>query len=415
MKSATRSLLARHLASDLAAGLAFLLTFAALAGSAAQAQTPPGKVTVFIGTYTRGWACPPQNKNTAACKSQGIYRATLDTRTGALSTPALAIKSDNPSWLAVHPGGKYLYAVNEVGDFGGEREGGVSAYTIDKAGKLKLINQVSSHGADPCHVSLTASGAHVLVANYSGGNVSSYRVGPDGGLLEGNTVPNAGTHGPHVNQDMAHAHFITEGPTPGVVYVADLGLDKVMVYDLDAASGHLKPHAAAPFATLPPGSGPRHLGVHPSKKFLFTNNELATAASVFARDPASGDLKAQPLQTLSTIPQPYDKPSNNAGLQISADGRFVYISNRGHDSIQVFSVDEASGKLTSVENVPSGGREPRDFKIDPSGKLLLVGHQNSDDIVTFRIDPATGKLKPAPRKVKLSKPVNFAFWTPPAP
>jgi 6-phosphogluconolactonase len=383
-------------------------------GGAARAEAAAPNVTVFIGTYTRGWPCPPQNKATGACTSKGIYRATLDGKTGALSKLSLAAKSDNPSYLAVHPGGKYLYAVNEISDFGGEREGGVSAFAIEPSGKLTPINQVSSHGADPCHVSLTASGAHVLIANYSGGNIASYKVGPKGELLEASTVADEGTHGPHVNQDAAHAHFIAEGPTPGLVYVADLGLDKVLLYALDAGTGVLKPNAAAPFAATPPGSGPRHLVVHPNKKFLFTNNELSTAASVFARDPATGALKQPPVQTVSTIPLPYGKPSNNAGLEISADGKFLYVSNRGHDSIGVFSVDEASGKLTPVENVPSGGREPRDFKIDPSGTLLLVGHQNSDDVVVFKVDPATGKLTKTPRKLKVSKPVNFAFWSPPA-
>jgi 6-phosphogluconolactonase len=369
--------------------------------------------TVFIGTYTRGWACPPGNKNTAVCTSKGIYRATFDPKTGALGKPVLAAPSDNPSYLAVHPGGKYLYAVNEVGDYGGEREGGVSAFAIEPSGKLRPINQVSSHGADPCHLSLTASGSHLLVANYSGGNVASYLVGAGGELKEGSTVPNEGTHGPHLNQDAAHAHFIVEGPTAGLIYVADLGLDKVLLYRLDAATGKLAPHAASPFAALPPGSGPRHLAIHPNQKFLYTNAELSTSVAVFARDPASGVLKAPALQTISSIKQPYTKPSNNAGLQISADGRFLYVSNRGPDSITTFAVDETSGTLTTVETVSSGGREPRDFKLDPTGKFLLVGHQNSDDIVVFRIDAKTGKIKPAGRKVRLSKPVNFAFWKAP--
>jgi 6-phosphogluconolactonase len=381
----------------------------------ARAQAPDTPVTVFLGTYTRGWACPPQNKNSAApCTSKGIYRASFDPRTGALGKPVLAAESDNPSYLAVHPGGKYLYAVNEVSDFGGEREGGVSAFAIEPSGKLRPINKVSSHGADPCHISLTASGQHVLVANYSGGNVSSYKVGPNGELQEGSTVPDEGTHGPHLNQDAAHAHFIVEGPTPGVVYVADLGLDKVLIYRLDAATGQLRAHPGAPAAVVPPGSGPRHLAIHPGGKFLYVNNELSTAASVFARDPQTGALQQPALQTLSTIKLPYAKHSDNAEIQISADGRFAYVSNRGHNSIALLAVDQTSGQLTLVETVKSGGHEPRDFKIDPTGKFMLVGHQNTDDIVTFRINPKDGKLKPAGRKQKVSKIVNFAFWKPAA-
>jgi 6-phosphogluconolactonase len=391
---------------------ALALTFTA---AGARAQAADGPVTVFIGTYTRGWACPPQNKNSAAaCTSKGIYRATFDPRTGSLSKPVLAAESDNPSYLAIHPGGQYLYAVNEVSDFGGEREGGVSAFAIEAGGKLRPINKVSSHGADPCHISLTATGQHVLVANYSGGNVSSYKVGPGGELQEGSTLPNQGTHGPHLNQDAAHAHFIAEGPTPGIVYVADLGLDKVLIYRLDAASGQLRVNNDTPAAVVPPGSGPRHLAIHPSGKFLYTNNELSTAASVFVRDTQTGALQQPALQTLSTIKLPYAKRSDNAAIQITADGRFVYVSNRGHDSIALMAVDEKTGQLQLVETVRSGGREPRDFKVDPTGKFLLVGHQNTDDIVTFRINPKDGKLKPAGRKHKVSKVVNFAFWKGPA-
>jgi 6-phosphogluconolactonase len=380
----------------------------------AHAQPTAPAVQVFIGTYTRGWACPPQNKDSAACTSKGIYRATFDPRTGKLGPAELAAESDNPSYVIVHPNGKLLYAVNEVGDYQGsqknEKAGAVSAFAIEPSGKLRLLNQLSSHGADPCHLSLTASGKQLLVANYSGGNVSSYLVGADGSLKAGNTVADAGAHGPHANQDAAHAHFIVEGPAPGLVYVADLGLDKVLVYQLDAASGHLEPYAAAPFATIPAGGGPRHLAIHPSGKFLYTNNELATSASVFTRDPATGALGATPLQTLSTIPAGFSKHSDNAAIQISADGRFLYVSNRGHNSINVFSVDAASGKLKSIQNVPSGGREPRDFKLDPSGKLLVVGHQNSDDIYVFKIDPRTGKLTRSGGKLTVSKPVSFAFW-----
>jgi 6-phosphogluconolactonase len=384
------------------------------AGSAVAAGDE--SVTVYFGTYTRGWACPtPADKEAAACSSKGIYRAQFNLRTGAVSKPALAAVSENPSYLAVHPGGKFLYAVNEVGDWKGgkpgEKTGAVSAYAIESSGKLRLINQLSSHGADPCHVSVTASGGQVLVANYSGGTVSSYTVGPSGALAEGSSLLDAGAHGPHENQDGPHAHFILEGPIPGLVYVADLGLDKVLLYDLDAGTGALKPHAAQPFvAVLPPGSGPRHLAIAPSKKFLYTNNELGTSASVFARDPATGALAQPALQTISTIPAPDAATKHdNAEIQLSHDGRFAYVSNRGHDSLTTFAVDQSSGKLTTVENVPSGGKVPRDFKLDPGGKFLLVSHQKSDDVIVFRIDPTTGKLTKTSTAVKVSKVVNAVF------
>jgi 6-phosphogluconolactonase len=375
----------------------------------------PGRgLTVFFGTYTRGWACPPEAKQGEPCTSKGIYRARFDVRTGELGAPVLAAESDNPSYLAISPNGKFLYAVNEVGDFNGQETGAVSAFAIEGDGSLRFINKLSSHGADPCHVSLDRAGSTVLVANYSGGSVASYRVGPGGELIDASNLKNPGPRGPHKNQDAAHAHFILEGPKANLIYVADLGLDKVLLFDLDPATSKLAPHAAQPaVAITPPGSGPRHLAFHPGKKFLYANNELATAAAVIAHDPASGGLGADMVQTLSTIPLPYGERSNNAEIQISGDGRFAYVSNRGHDSIAVFAVDQASGKLTVLEHVPSGGKEPRDFKIDPTGNHLLAAHQVSDEVVVFRIDPGSGKLTRTANGAKVSKVVNVAFWNGP--
>jgi 6-phosphogluconolactonase len=399
--------------------LTLTLTLTTLAPAAVQAAPAgaDGPITVFIGTYTRGWACPPPAAKGAACTSKGIYAASFDPKTGRLGQPALAAEADNPSYLAVHPNGRVLYAVNEVGDWKGQKTGAVSAYSIEPGGKLRLINQLSSHGEDPCHLSVTASGSHLLVANYSGGTVASYRVGAAGELADGSSLLDAGPHGPHANQDAAHAHFIVEGPTPGLLYVADLGLDKVLLYDL-AAGGQLTPHAAQPFAATPPGSGPRHLAIHPGGRFLYTNNELASTASVFARDPRTGALAQPPLQTISTVPATHKGRNDNAEIQLARDGRFAYVSNRGHDSLTTFAVDAGTGKLTTVDTMPSGGKEPRDFKLDPTGAFLVVGHQVSDDVFVFRVDPKTGKLgKPGKRSppVKLSKPVNFVFWTAPKP
>ncbi|MEA2696165.1 MAG: 6-phosphogluconolactonase [Myxococcales bacterium] len=375
----------------------------------AQIQFDDHATTVYIGTYTRGFACPPPPESGGECVSKGIYRATFNSATGSLSEPELAAHSDNPSYLSVHPDGWNLYSVNEVGDFQGQNTGAVTAYAIGHNGRLHFINQLPSHGADPAHISVTASGRHVLVANYTGGNVSSYRIGDNGQLIDGNTVADIGVPGPHPNQDAAHAHFIVEGSIPGLIYVADLGLDRVFLYDLDRHSGHLSPHAAEPFVTLPPATGPRHIAFHPNQKFLYTNNELSTSASVFARNPHTGELTQPELQKISTIPLPFAGRNDNGEIQISRDGRFVYVSNRGHDSITTFSVNPHTGLLTMIDNVPSGGHEPRDFKIDPSGKFLLVAHHISDDIAIFRINQATGKVRQIGATIKLSKPVNFAF------
>ena len=398
--------------------LALCTAITLLGAAACSSDDDPGtdaerarSFTVFLGTYTRGWACPPEAKEGAPCTSKGIYRAQFDSRTGTLSAPELAAEADNPSYLAISPDGKYLYAVNEVGDYNGEKTGAVSAYAIEAGGSLRFINKLSSHGADPCHISLDRTGKTVLVANYSGGSVASYRVGAGGELSDASNLQNPGEHGPHMNQDAAHAHFSLEGPRAGLVYVADLGLDKVLLFDLDLQTSKLTPHAAQPFAVIaPPGSGPRHLAVHPNNRFLYTNNELTTAASVLSRDPASGALGAQALQTVSTIPLPYGSRSDNGEIQLSRNGRFAYVSNRGHDSISSFSIDQATGLLTMLDNVPSGGKEPRDFKIEPSGRYLLAANQISDDIAVFKIDAASGKLTSTSTSAKLSKVVNFAFW-----
>jgi 6-phosphogluconolactonase len=382
------------------------------AGDIQQAQRSADRdqtTTVYIGTYTRGFACPPPPEAGGECVSKGIYRATFDSRTGSLSEPVVAAEADNPSYLAIRPDGDFLYSVNEVGDFQGQNTGAVTAYRIRRNGNLRFINQLPSHGADPAHISVTASGRQVLVANYTGGNVSSYRIGRGGELRDGNTLPDVGVPGPHPNQDAAHAHFIAESSIHGLVYVADLGLDRVFLYDLDRHGGQLSAHADEPFVTLAPGSGPRHIALHPNEKFLYTNNELSTSASVFARDPRTGALVEPALQTISTIPLPFASRHDNGEIQISRDGRFIYVSNRGHDSITTFAVNRRTGLLTAIDNVPSGGKEPRDFKIDPSGKFLLVGHQISDDIVVFRINHRTGKVEQTGTLVKLSKPVNFAF------
>jgi len=248
------------------------------------------------------------------------------------------------------------------------------------------------------------------VANYSGGNVSSYRIGATGELVDGNTMNDMGAHGPHMNQDAAHAHFILEGTPAGLVYVADLGLDRIFLYDLDSKTSMLAPHAAQPSVTVTPaGSGPRHIALHPNNKFLYTNNELGTSASVFSRNPTTGAVTEPAVQTIPTIPLPYPSRNDNGEVQIARNGRFAYVSNRGHDSITAFSIDQNSGMLSNIENVPTGGKEPRDFKIDPSGGFLLVGHQISDEVIVFRIDQGTGKVARAGSPVKVSKPVNFAF------
>jgi 6-phosphogluconolactonase len=328
----------------------------------------------------------------------------FDAKTGSLSTPELVARSVNPSYIAVHPRGAFLYAVNEVGEYRGAATGSLTAYRVEGTGALTEIGRVSSLGADPCFVSVDHAGRHAFVANYGGGSITSYRIGDDGQLDVAGSIQHAGA-GPHPNQQGPHAHFIAESSRPGRVYVADLGIDQVRVYNVER-DGKLALNAP-PFGELPKGSGPRHLAFHPSEKWLFVNNELSSTVTVFAHDARTGALHA--LQTVGTVPADYAGPNNTAEIQVSADGNFVYVANRGHNSIAVFRVDGATGRLRLLEVTRSGGDWPRDFKFDPTGGFLLVEHQKSDNIVVFRVNRRTGALTPTGHEVRVSKPVSIAF------
>jgi 6-phosphogluconolactonase len=397
---------AGHVAStSLATLVGVLLALAANSPPALAQMAPPVRdartYALYIGTYTQGWACAEQRD----CTSAGIYRAEFDAATGALSAPVLVAKAVNPSYIAVHPSGRFAYAVNEVGDYLGQATGAISAYRIEAGGQLTEIGMLSSFGADPCYVSVDAAGRNLFLANYGGGSIASYRIATDGTLSVASTIPLTGS-GPHANQKGPHAHFIAESPAKGRVYVADLGSDQVRVYRVNVATGTLTLDAAPP-GQLPPGSGPRHIAFHPSNRYAYVNNELASTVTVFTHDAATGALS--PVQTLRTVPDGFTGENNTAEIQASADGRFVYVANRGHNSIAVFQVDATSGTLTLLDVSPSLGDWPRDFKLDPTGGFLLVEHQKSDNIVVFRIDRATGRLTPTGHELRVSKPVSIAF------
>lgn len=377
---------------------------------ACRTSTPPATRVVagdsthfplYIGTYTQGWACNERKD----CTSGGIYRSTFDATTGALSPAELVAKTVNPSYVAIHPSGAFAYAVNEVGDYGGEASGSLTAFRIDANGGLSEISRVSSLGADPCYVSVDRTGRFAFVANYGGGSIASYRIAENGTLATASTIKHSGS-GPHANQKGPHAHFIAEGAERGRVYVADLGIDQVRVYNVDSASGKLTLNGS-PVGQLAKGSGPRHIAFHPSNKYVFVNNELSSTVTVFAHDAGSATLKE--LQTVSTTPSGFTGANNTAEILVSADGKFVYVANRGHNSIAVFQVNDATGQLGLLEAKPSGGDWPRDFKFDPTGGYLLVEHQKSDNIVVLRVDRATGKLTPTGNELRVSKPVSIAF------
>lgn len=340
---------------------------------------------VYVGAYT---SFPPDARGRAA--GLGVYRLARDT--GALTHLQTAPEVANPSFIALHPRLSVLYTVNEASTRDGQPAGTVSAFARDpSSGALTFLNQQSTHGADPCYVSVDATGRAVLVANYSSGSVVVLPVGADGRIEPASTVRQHAGASVHPRQAGPHAHSILPDPTNRYALAADLGLDQVLVYDLDPARGALQPHEP-PALTLAPGSGPRHLAFHPHAPVVYVINELASTLTACAWDEARGTLAA--FQTVSTLPESFTGENTCADLHVAPSGRFVYGSNRGHDSIAVFACDSATGALTPNGRQATGGRTPRNFAIDPTGTFLLAANQESDTIVTFRLDETTGQPVP---------------------
>lgn len=352
---------------------------------------------VYFGTYTGG-------------KSKGIYVSRFDSSTGKLSEPKLAAETKNPSFFALHPGGKFLYAVGEVNSVQGQPAGAVNAYSLDaKTGKLVALNQQASGGTGPCHVSVDASGRCAMVANYGSGSIAALSIKPDGSLgVAATIIQHVGSSVNPKRQAGPHAHFIIPSPDNRFALACDLGLDKVLVYQLDPANARLSTHNPAS-AGVPHGSGPRHLAFSPDGKSAYVINEMALTITGFSYDAAHGNFFE--VQNVSTVPGDYvvtDKDST-AEVAVHPSGKFVYGSNRGHDSIAVFAVDAKTSKLTLVQNESTQGKTPRHFAIDPSGKWLLAENQNSDSVVGFAIDTETGKLKPTGQTITVGSPVCAVF------
>lgn len=350
---------------------------------------------VCFGTYT-------------GANSEGIYVSRFDSATGRLSTPELAAKTSNPTFLAVAPGEHFLYAVNEVDDIGGKHTGAVSAFALDaKTGKLTPLNQQISGGAGPCHISVDATGKCLLVANYGSGSIAALPVHADGSLGEAATTIQH--HGSSVNlkrQAGPHAHFILPSPDNRFALNCDLGLDKVFVYRLDATAARLVANDP-PFALAAPGSGPRHLAFSPDGKLVYVISEMGGTVTVFRY--AATNAAMTEVQTVSTLPKDFAGNNTAAEIALAPDGKFLYASNRGHDSIAVFAVDRKTGKLTFVEHQSTQGHTPRHFAIDPTGRWLLAENQASDSVVVFAIDAGTGRLKPTGQTVSIGAPVCAVF------
>jgi 6-phosphogluconolactonase len=371
------------------------------------AQGHAHKYLLFVGTYTA-----MDGKDTG---SKGIYSYQFDESSGKLAPAGVAAETINPSFLVVAPNKKFVYAVNELQKYKGEASGGVTGFALDrKTGKLRELDQVASRGADPCYISFDRTGKYLLVANYTGGTVAVFPVSADGHIREASSVQDdKGTLGPNKErQEHAHAHWIEASARNRFAYVADLGLDRVLIYKFDAAKGTLSSEAAGPSdtnffsATLAPATGPRHIAFSKSGDFMYVLGELDSTITVFANDRKQ---TFRSIQKISALPSGYSGNNDAAEIAIHPNGEFLYTSNRGDDSIAVFTIDRTSGKLTFTQRVPSGGKAPRNFAIDPVGSNLLVANQNSSNIVEFRIDHSTGKLTAVGEIAKVPAPVCLVF------
>ncbi len=380
------------------------LATTALAGEAGAPEAESDVFRVYVGTYTSG---------KGEEKSRGIYVLDLDVRSGKLSTPRLACEAIDPSFLAIHPSGKFVYAVSERGEVDGQPGGAVVGFSIDPAtGELARINQQSSRGADPCHLVVDRAGKNVLVANYTGGSVASLPIDSDGRLGPSTSfIQHAGKGSDPARQKGPHAHSINLDRAGRFAVAADLGLDRVFIYRFDGAQGTLAANDPA-FGEVAPKSGPRHFAFHPGGRFGYVIAEMANTVTAFEYDESAGSLKA--IQTISTLPADFQGRSYTAEVQVHPTGKFVYGSNRGHDSIAMFAVDSATGKLSAIGVEPTQGRNPRNFAIDPTGAYLLAENGDSGTIVVFRIDPQTGVLRPTDQSVRVPKPVCIKMIEKPA-
>jgi len=361
------------------------------------AAAPQGRYLFYVGTNTE-----------EGSKSKGIYAYRYDAKTAQITPLGLAAETTNPSWMTLHPNGRFLYAVNSVGNYKGPNSGGVSAFTVDRAtGKLTFLNELPTRGADPCYVTVDNTGKYVLVANYTGGSVAVFPILKDGSLGEASAFVQHSGHGPNpLRQEGPHPHSIDLSPDNRFAMVDDLGLDELLVYKFDSAKGTLTPNDP-PFAKVDPGAGPRHFALHPNGKFAYVIDEMHSAVSVFSNDATVGSFR--PLQTISTLPKDFTGENNDAEVRVHPSGKFLYASNRGDDSIAIYAIDQSKGTLEPVGNAHTGGKEPRNFEIDPTGTLLFAANQKSDSIVVFRIDGKTGQLTPTGKVLEVGSPVCVKF------
>ena len=357
---------------------------------------------VFVGTYTG-----PIRFGTGKIldgKGKGIYVYKLDVSSGAMEQCSIAEGAPNPSYLAFDPSHRFLYAVNELKEFEGASTGAVSAFSMEPdSGKLKFLNMKSSHGTDPCHLTVDRTGRYVLVANFMSGSVCVLPIREDGSLGDAtDVVQHRGSSVDPVRQSGPHAHAVTLDDTGRYAFVPDLGIDKLTVYAFDADRGKLEPNDEA-WIEVTPGAGPRQLVMHPRGRYAYLINELDSTMMAFRYDRDRGNLRE--IQTLSTLPDGFKGASTCAEVQISPSGRFLYGSNRGHDSIVMYVINQKDGVLTCIGHVSTQGKTPRSFSVDPAGDFLLAANQDTDNVVTFRLDPASGELVATGHSADVPTPV----------
>lgn len=351
------------------------------------------KMQVYIGTYSDD-------------QHEGIHLLQLDTASGELTKIGGTSGVKNPSFLALHPNGHFLYAVCEVDDFENGK-GAVAAFAIGPHGALKALNRQSSGGGGPCHLVVDRAGKNVLAANYGGGSVCVLPIDDEGRLSKASSViQHRGKSVDAGRQEAPHAHSVNLDRDNRFAFVADLGLDQVLVYRFDPVKGMLAPNDP-PAARVKPGAGPRHFAFHPNGQFAYVINEMACTITAFRYSPHHGTLEE--LQTITTLPHEKRDDYSTAEVQVHPSGKFVYGSNRGHNSIAIFTVDEQTGRLTAAGHHSTEGKTPRNFGIDPAGKYLLAANQDSDNLVVFKIDASTGQLTPTGHEIKVPKPVCVKF------
>jgi 6-phosphogluconolactonase len=377
----------RFVVAGLLTAFALLMLAAAVSNRAASHS-----YLAFVGTYT--------NKT----DSKGIYAFQFDVDTGKLSEKGVAAQTPDPSWVVIHPNGKFAYAANEAG-----KQSTITAFAIDpQSAKLTPLNQVPAQGEDPCHLSFDKTGKYLFAANYSSGTVAVFPIQADGKLGEHTAaVKNAGEAGPnHERQEGPHAHWAEATPNNKFLLVADLGLDGILIYKFDASKGTLTANDPAA-VKLAAGAGPRHAALSPDGKFLYVISELNSTVTTYSFDVNTG--ASQQIQVLSTLPPDYHGRNDTAEIMAHPAGKWLFASNRGHDSIAVFSIERADGKLHPAGTFPTGGKEPRHFAIDPSGHFLLVENQNTNSITVFRINYTTGALTHVAGVDGIPSPVCMAF------